>query len=368
MGSSARKRREKKKDFQPVLNPPIKPTPLSALNVPPLPHSSPLLPLTPQRTALSLSTPLSTSSSSSSSSQHLLKHISLLSSPSPATRLTSLSTLSNSTSPVPLPTLSILSSAIPLLLDANPKIRAELRRFLRRKVPLEELADYVGGAGGGGGVVMYVRAGLTHLSAGIRSDAVKLLGWLLDGSHHQHQHQHRDQRGGEGGEVGAGVGREMVESRGGGFVKVTRAFVAMLGWTMSDGAHVGNAGGEADAEAVRVFGRWLEVGLLQPEDGGDREGESWDDGTGLVDYWAHCVQRGGRTDVYGYLGLFGGGGEGEEEMMMEDVGQRVAWFGREIRGPVAGGVEGCRKVGGEVGRAAGEVAKVMERVSWDEGG
>lgn len=65
-----------------------------------------------------------------------------------------------------------------------------------------------------------------------------------------------------------------------------------------------------------------------------------------------------RSNVFAHLNLFGPPRDEESEMYAEQE-ERQAIFHKRFRATVSSGVEAAKREGGEVGRAAAGVAKVL---------
>jgi len=180
---------------------------------------------------------------------------------------------------------------------------------------------------------------MTHLAAEIRNDALAVLEWSLQ------------------------VAGEEIISCPGGWVKTLRSFMSMMGWatssTTSSWTSASKASftktGKAFPRQLHVFGQFLKAGLGQ-----DEEMEDTDSGVGLfplVDSEMHRLPT--RSNAFAHLNLFGGERDEEGEMYIDrEDRQRV--FSKRFLADVEKGVEGAKKEGGEVGRAAAVLAKVLK--------
>lgn len=269
------------------------------------------------------------------------QQLSLVSSKSDSQRRDALSYLTStvtglSTSGLPQPVAVILPKVQPLILDGNKSVRENLLKLLRA-LPEMEIAGHVDQ------LLLYVRAGLTHLAVEIRSSSLDVLDWLLQSA-----------------------GRELVASAGG-WVKTLMAFMSLLGWSRKEkeGADKwtasrtsfgkpGSAESKLLVKQLNTLALFLQTGLSSPvEDGGVRDGR-------LFPMW-HTEQHliPGRSNPYGYLNLFGAPRDVESEMY-EDAEGRKEVFGELMYEATTKGVQTCKKEGGEVGRAASAVEKVLK--------
>ncbi|CAC9893067.1 unnamed protein product [Aureobasidium pullulans] len=103
---------------------------------------------------------------------------------------------------LPLPVATILPKIQPLILDASNSVRAALTNLLRA-LPPAHIATHVDH------ILLYVRAGMTHLAAEIRASSLDVLEWLLQTA-----------------------GQELV-SCAGGWLKTLQCFLTLLGWQSS---------------------------------------------------------------------------------------------------------------------------------------
>lgn len=180
---------------------------------------------------------------------------------------------------------------------------------------------------------------MTHLAAEIRTDALAVLEWSLQIA-----------------------GDEMVSCPGG-WVKTLRSFMSMMGWATSNTSSSWTSAskasfsktGKAFPRQLIVFAQFLKAGLAQ-----DDEMEDADSGAGLfplVDSRLHRLPM--RSNAFAHLNLFGGERDEEGEMYIDrEDRQRV--FAKRFVVEVEKGVEGAKKEGGEVGRAAAVLVKVLK--------
>ncbi|KAJ9623046.1 rRNA processing protein [Taxawa tesnikishii (nom. ined.)] len=319
MGSSAKRKKEKKQDFQkPKLK--VGKTKPKASNLTDTSFRAKSIVLNQQ----------SLSTTAPSLAGQFTQQLSLVSSKSDSQRRDALSYLTST------PVAVILPKVQPLILDGNKSVRENLLKLLRA-LPEMEIAGHVDQ------LLLYVRAGLTHLAVEIRSSSLDVLDWLLQSA-----------------------GRELVASAGG-WVKTLMAFMSLLGWSRKEkeGADKwtasrtsfgkpGSAESKLLVKQLNTLALFLQTGLSSPvEDGGVRDGR-------LFPMW-HTEQHliPGRSNPYGYLNLFGAPRDVESEMY-EDAEGRKEVFGELMYEATTKGVQTCKKEGGEVGRAASAVEKVLK--------
>ncbi len=238
-------------------------------------------------------------------------------------------------SPLPQPVSSILPKLYPLILDGSNSVRNQLLKLFRSLSP-EEVEDHVPD------ILPYVRAGMTHLAAEIRLFSVDALCWLLD------------------------IAATEVVSCAGGWYKTLNCFLSILGWYTSDAvkwssnrANFGKAGSEGRpmAKTLLALTEFVQAGMGIES----AEFSSNGDGDSHVQFplWSssqHLLPQ--KSNAFGYLNLFGMPKDDETEML-EDREDRLRVFDTTFRAAIDMGLEGARKEGGEVGRAAAALTKAL---------
>ncbi|KAK1145857.1 rRNA processing protein [Aspergillus melleus] len=307
MGASAKKKKEKQKDFQKTKLK-VGKTKAKPENFTDTSFKSKSITLTQQ--SLTLTAP--------TQSTQFTHSLSLLSSKSDTQRRDSLSHLATAissrpvSSPLPVPVPSLLPSLLPLILDANASVRTALLKLLRT-LPGNDIRDHVPA------LLPYIRAGMTHLAADVRLSTLDVLEWLVD------------------------VAGEEVVSAPGGWVKLLKCFLALLGWQTPDpeGRERSSSGGSGSTGAKKpgsgsssagrvdlgkaskqgkglirgltVLGVFLEAGLaphlrsVPGTEGGHADDESNGGAGAGYDFpvlsTVHLVP--GSAQPYAYLNLFG---------------------------------------------------------------
>lgn len=235
--------------------------------------------------------------------------------------------------PLQQPVGAILPKVLPLVLDGNNSVRAQLLNLFR-SFPTEEIKDHIDK------ISPYVRAGMTHLAADIRSSTLDILEWAL--------------------KIG---GQELVKSPGGWF-KTLKCFIIMLGWIIatetagwSTGrSSLGKAGleGKEFAKTLHVLSFFLETGfvLFASQSSELLQGNRFP----LRDFERHFLAK--RSNTFGYLNLFGPPPD-EESQAYEDRQDRQNVFHRRFQQALEIGIETVKKEGGETGRAAARLRKVI---------
>jgi pre-rRNA-processing protein IPI1 len=195
--------------------------------------------------------------------------------------------------------------------------------------------------------LLYIRAGLTHLAVEIRVDALAVLEWML------------------------GIAGEDFVTCPGGWVKTLKSFMSMMGWATSSSsskwtsatkASFGKAG-KAFPKQLLVLAQFLKAGLVESEAVPVISGNS-----GLfplIDVERHMIPT--RSNAYAHLNLFGSSRDEEGEMYIDrEDRQRV--FHARFGAVVQVGLTNAIKEGGEVGRAAAVLTKVLKEGMADYSG
>ncbi|GAB7342244.1 hypothetical protein MBLNU457_g0488t1 [Dothideomycetes sp. NU457] len=343
MGSSAKRKKEKKADF-------TKPKLKVGKTAPKAANST-----STAFKAKSIVLNQTTLSSSAPSSTALFTHqLSLLSSKQDTQRKDALQSLTNSltnlqdSDPLPQPAISILHKARPLLIDPSKAIRENTLKLLRA-LPGAEIAPNVAN------VLIYIHIGMTHMSPPIRESSLGVLSFLLEVA-----------------------GQETVGCPGG-WVKSLRRFMGMLNWaaktptlttsaTEKDGDRdkdawtSTSASKPADAKlrakTMTVLAQFLATGLKTPDELDSvemrraRAGRIWP----LRNTEMHVL--GHKANPYGYLNLFGTVRD-EEGEMYDDAESRAEVYGELFHEGVLKGMRAAKREGGEVGRAGNALDKVI---------
>ncbi|OAP57047.1 hypothetical protein AYL99_09160 [Fonsecaea erecta] len=326
MGSSARKKREKKKDFQKQKLKVGKAKP-KAQNHTDTSFKSQAIVLNQQ---LDVNAP--------SQSALFLHQISLLSSRSDTQRrdalasLTSYVALSLPGNTLPVTTSSLLSSIYPLMLDGSAAVRNQVLKLLRA-LPGEDIRDHVSKA------LPYLRAAMTHLSREIRFSSLEFVSYMIKVA-----------------------GPELV-SCAGGWHQTLECFTTVLGWRSTDASKWSStkasfAGDpKSTGRIMQVLAEFLQAGLVGHEQSSSETQPLlahfplWEVETLLVP---------GKSNAYAYLSLFGPQTE-DETQILDDQQERLRDFSQNFQAQILAGIDAARKGGGELGRAAGLLVKILER-------
>lgn len=240
--------------------------------------------------------------------------------------------------PLPQPITLILSKVQPLVHGASHGVRQQLLKLLQT-LPPAELADHTDQ------LLLWTRAGMTHLSTDIRSTSLDILEWLL---------------------LAAG---DDVVSCAGGWFKTLKTFLGLLGWQArvdADSHWTSNravsskpSDAKAQGRTLMALAALLRAGLAPPKDDGKDLGPVKNFPLWRTD--AHMA-RGG----FAHLNLFGPPRD-EESEMYGDREDRQRIFQERFQSSITAGLEMAKKEGGEVGRAAAAVRRAMSEGMADYG-
>ena len=228
----------------------------------------------------------------------------------------------------------LLPKLLPLFLDGSNGVRHQLLKLLR-VLPPADIGDR------GEKLLIYIRAGMTHLAADIRISAMDILAWALD------------------------VAGEALVSSAGGWVKTLKCFLTMLGWwngetnaswsTSSASLSKISNRGKTLAKDLNVLGLFLRAGLA--ETGKSESLESSDFPLSNVQY--HSLPK--TSNCFAHLNLFASV-RNEEIEMYEDREERQKIFREKFQPAYLQGLESAKQEGGEVGRAAASLTKFLSEV------
>ena len=241
--------------------------------------------------------------------------------------------------PIPLPTAILLPKLLPLILDGTGSVRTQLLKFLRL-LPPSDIGDRAESA------LLYTRAGMTHLAAEIRVDALAVLEWLLE------------------------VAKEDIVTCPGGWVKTLKSFMSMMGWAISSGTSKWTSGSKASfgkagkslPRQLLVLAQFLKAGLAES---GDDVAAASGGMFPLYDVERHMIPK--RSNAFAHLNLFGSSRDEEGEMYIDrEDRQRV--FQKRFQGAIEVGIANAKKEAGEAGRAAAVLTKVLREGMADYSG
>lgn len=240
------------------------------------------------------------------------------------------SRLSNAPAGTPtLPAAVLLPKILPLILDGSTSVRALLLKLFRT-LPDRDVSDRTAS------IILYTRAGMTHLASEIRDDSLNVLDWLLT------------------------VSGDAVVKCPGGWVKTLNSFMSMLGWTLDKSVSKWSAESKVTfsnktnrnfARQLVVLAKFLKAGL---EDEIVIERRTLNE----IKFDPRTYMIPTMSDPFGYLNLFGPPRDEDGTAYMDSVSRRRVFHARFLA-MVEKGAEDARKMGGETGRAGSALLKVV---------
>ncbi|CAI0651613.1 unnamed protein product, partial [Colletotrichum noveboracense] len=226
----------------------------------------------------------------------------------------------------PVGTATILGKLLPLISDASGPVRSQLLKLFR-ELPETEVRHHAEKC------IMYIRAGMTHLSADISNDSLSVLEWLLD------------------------VAEDETVSCPGGWVKTLNSFCALMGWSVKSSTGWTSApktglrskDSQSHARQVGVLARFLKAGL-KPEVAAPSNPNA------LYDNMYRIPRA---PNPFAYLNLFGTRRD-EEAEMYNDRESRQRVFHKRFSESFSRGIEQAKKEGGASGRSAITLEKSLK--------
>lgn len=263
-------------------------------------------------------------------------HLGLLNHKSDSQRKESLAFLTSAiisnppTVPLPQPSSVIIPAVQRLILDGTKSVRQQLLKLLQI-LPQVDIASHADQ------LLLHTRAAMTHLSTEIRLFGLDVLEWLLQ------------------------VAGDEVVSCAGGWVKMLKCFLSLLGWQSdasskwSTGRSYGKADTKMQVRQMSVLTSFLRAGLSHTQ-----SVPSIDTNENDFPLWHtqhHILSE--RSNVYAHLNLFGAARD-EEAEMYEDREDRQRVFHDRAEAAIVAGLEEATKAGGELGRAGAQLRKVTK--------
>jgi pre-rRNA-processing protein IPI1 len=227
----------------------------------------------------------------------------------------------------PVGTIPLLNKLLPLVSDSSTPVRAQLLKLLRT-LPKDEVRH------GAERASMYIRAGMTHLSADISNDSLAVMEWLLEVA-----------------------GSDLVNCPGG-WVKTLGTFCAMMGWAVSssNGGWTSAArtamkakDAQALAKQITALTRFLQTGLA--DELSERENVS--------QYWDALYRIPRAPNAFEYLNLSGARRD-EEGEMYSNREARQEIFHKRFLAAMNKGLVNAKKEGGATGRAASSMEQILK--------
>jgi pre-rRNA-processing protein IPI1 len=336
MGSSAKKKREKKQDFQKTKLKVGKARPKNT-NATDTSFAAKSIVLKQQ----------SLTETERDAATLMDLNLSLLSSRNDSQRRDALTTLTTMVASkdgnLPRPVSTILAKSQPLVLDGSSSVRQQLLKLLK-SLPHD-------GLGSLDQTLLYTRAGMTHLSADIRSTSLDVLDWLLE------------------------TNGEAVVNCAGGWVKMLQTFQNLLSWRSTNVTH-SNLDGQWSTtkptntkvgtdkllvHQLSTLANFLSAGLKRPILDTNAQAAYAAASFPIWHMRNHLITT--RSSPYNHLNLFGTPREVDNEVY-DDVEDRADIFHMLDLAAIFGcGVKDAKSLGGEVGRAAASVDKALQFAS-----
>lgn len=186
---------------------------------------------------------------------------------------------------------------------------------------------------------------MTHLATDIHFSATEMMEWLLE------------------------TAGDAVVSCAGGWLKMLKTFLAVLSWPLEPPPKQAKGGGWSHAPVAKtwssdtklltrtlhVLAIFLHCGL-DPPSPAPPQADLWP--FPLHNTIAHMLPT--RSNAFAHLNLFGAPRDVETQMYEDHEGRRGVFEREGYRDAVKRGFEGCRREGGEVGRAAKGVGRALQ--------
>ncbi|KAK6519480.1 hypothetical protein TWF281_003314 [Arthrobotrys megalospora] len=264
---------------------------------------------------------------------------------------------SSSASNPPISYALLLPALAPLILDSTGPVRTQLLTLLNNLtkpkdlrqdaiIPVDSIRMHTPR------FLLYIHSAMTHISADIRADSTNFLAWLLDV-----------------------VGEEAVRGAKG-WGKTLKCWIVLLGW---EGAKSGQGvrgstiefsdpgkNKKASLQHLGVLRQFLFVGIIEDEPQNSHFDIRMTD---LLRPHQHTELHMMPTtsNIYAHLNLFGTSGiaenvnEEDAEGSAEDCDSRRRIVKNVFESNLRVGLQAKLQEGGEIGRAAGAVLKVLDK-------
>ncbi|KAL8732400.1 MAG: hypothetical protein Q9166_002798 [cf. Caloplaca sp. 2 TL-2023] len=328
MGSSKRKRKERRSDFQ-------KPK-LRVGKARPKPPNFTDTSFSSKAITLKLQSIMTTKDHSHGA--QINHHLTFINSKADSQRRDSIDFIATAfthakTSSTPPQAVSVvLLKMLPLTTDTDHGIRTSLLKFLSALTPgdVEQHVEKI---------MLYIRLGLTHLSLDIRSTTLDMLVWALECN-----------------------GDDLVSCKGGWF-QTLESLMIMVGWSMepdtsgwtSVKTSFVKTGLESKvmAKTLSTMALFIRTGLHDPPQE-ETPSKGW--GWPLTHTEQHMISK--KSNAYAHLNLFGPP-LNEKTQMYADKEDRQRIFANKFQVSIEGGLATVKQEGGAVGRAAADIEKAI---------
>ena len=216
-----------------------------------------------------------------------------------------------------------------LILDGSNSVRQQSLKLLQ-SLPDIDIATYADQ------LLLHTRAAMTHLASEIQIFGLEVLDWLLE------------------------VAGDEIVSCAGGWVKMLKCFLSLLGWQSeasskwSTAKSYGKSDSKIQVKQMNALASFLRTGLFHTK--AVISAISSDSNFPLWQTEHHVLPE--RSNVYAHLNLFGAVRD-EEAEMYEDREDRQRVFHDRAEAAVVAGLVQATKGGGELGRAAAQLRRVV---------
>ena len=226
----------------------------------------------------------------------------------------------------PVGTAALLRKLLPLVSDSSTPVRTQLLKLLR-ELPEDDVKHSTESAS------MYIRAGMTHLSADISNDSLGVMEWLLDVA-----------------------GAELVNCPGG-WVKTLNTFFVVMGWAVSSARQGWTSASRTsmkpkDAQTlsrqIAALAKFVQVGLSDESARTEK----------IQQYWDILYRVPRAPNAFEYLNLSGARRD-EEGEMYSNREARQEIFHRRFLGDMTKGLHKAKQQGGAAGRAASNLDQIL---------
>jgi pre-rRNA-processing protein IPI1 len=231
---------------------------------------------------------------------------------------------------LPQPSSVIIPTVQRLILDGSNSVRQQLLKLLQ-SLPHVDIASHADQ------LLLHTRAAMTHLASEIRIFGLDVLDWLL------------------------GVAGDEVVSCSGGWVKMLKCFLSLLSWQSeatskwSASKSFGRSDSKIQVRQMTALTAFLRTGLFHVQASASDVTSGRDFPLWQIEH--HILSE--RSNAYAHLNLFGAVRD-EEAEMYEDREDRQRVFHDRAETAVVAGLEQATKGGGELGRAAAHLRKVVK--------
>lgn len=230
----------------------------------------------------------------------------------------------------PVGTAAVLTKLVPLISDSATPVRQQLLKLLR-VLPADEVHAVIEHS------IMFVRAGMTHLSSDISNDALAAMDWLLD------------------------VADDDLVTCPGGWVRTLTTFCAVMGWAVASSSKGWTSAANARttlkpkdaqnrARQIATLTKFLQAGFKDEVAAAPTNAQFWDN--------MYRIPRSG--NAFEYLNLFTAQRD-EDAEMYQNKEARQQIFHKRFLEAILKGIDQTKKEGGVTGRAAVSLEQVLAK-------